>query len=105
VENNQTAFTNGFEKGEMVLLPIAHKYGNYYADDTTLAKLKETNRIVFTYQGSQLDSSLDIAGIINETGNVIGMMPHPERAADRLLGNMEGLRLFKSILNTWRESA
>jgi phosphoribosylformylglycinamidine synthase len=105
VENNQTFLTKGLEVGEMILLPIAHKYGNYYADDATLAKLKESNRIVFTYQSSQLNSSLDIAGIINEAGNVIGMMPHPERAADRLLGNMEGLRLFKSILKTWRENA
>ena len=105
VENNQTLFTKDFEKGEIILLPIAHKHGNYYADSSTLAKLQESNRIVFTYQSRQMDSSLDIAGIVNEAGNVLGMMPHPERACDRFLGNVEGLRLFKSILNTWREKA
>ena len=105
VENNQTLFTKDFEPGEMILLPIAHKYGNYYADDVTLAGLKESHRIVFTYQSTKMDSALNIAGIVNEAGNVLGMMPHPERACDRLLGNVEGLRFFKSILNTWREKA
>ena len=105
VENNETAFTRGFEQGEMILLPVAHKYGNYYADKATLARLKASNRIVFTYQSTKMDSALNIAGIVNEEGNVLGMMPHPERACDRLLGNAEGLRFFKSILNTWREKS
>ena len=103
VENNQTLFTKDFEKGEMILLPIAHKFGHYYAEPSTLMKLQESNQIVFTYQSNKMDSSLGIAGIVNEAGNVLGMMPHPERACDRLLGNVEGLRLFKSILNAWRE--
>jgi len=105
VENNETAFTRCYEPGEIILLPIAHKYGHYYADDATLAGLKASNQIVFTYQSTKMDSALNIAGIVNEAGNVLGMMPHPERASDRLLGNVEGLRFFKSILNTWREKA
>ena len=105
VENNKTVFTRDFNKGEMVLLPIAHKYGNYVADPTTLEELLSSNRIIFTYQGSKMDSTFSIAGIVNEKGNVLGMMAHPERATDRLLGNVEGLRFFKSILKTWREKA
>ena len=105
VVNPQTAFTKGFEQDELLLLPIAHKYGHYYADPLTLEKLEASNRIVFTYQSQQMDSSLGIAGIVNEAGNVLGMMPHPERATDRLLGNVEGLRIFKSIVNTWREKS
>jgi phosphoribosylformylglycinamidine synthase len=103
VENNDTMFTKSFDKGEMLILPIAHKYGSYLADSKTLEDLINYNRIVLTYQGSQMDSSFNIAGIINETGNVLGIMAHPERAVDRLLGSTEGLRIFKSTLNTWRE--
>jgi phosphoribosylformylglycinamidine synthase len=103
VENNQTLFTKDYEKGEMILLPIGHKYGNYTAKPEILEELVQSNQIVFTYQSGQMDSSLGIAGIVNKEGNVLGLMAHPERAGDKLLGSTEGLRLFKSILNTWRD--
>ncbi|WP_413363791.1 phosphoribosylformylglycinamidine synthase subunit PurQ [Lysinibacillus sp. 3P01SB] len=105
VENNQTFFTSQYEQGEIITVPIAHGEGNYYCDEETLQKLKENNQIVFTYSGENPNGSLeDIAGIINERGNVLGMMPHPERAVDALVGGADGLRLFKSIVKQWRES-
>jgi phosphoribosylformylglycinamidine synthase len=106
VENNRTLFTSLYQKGETIRIPIAHGEGNYFCDDQTLKELKENHRIVFSYAGENPNGSMaNIAGIVNSSGNVLGMMPHPERAADALLGNVDGLRLFKSILNNWRESA
>jgi phosphoribosylformylglycinamidine synthase subunit PurQ / glutaminase len=104
VENNQTMFSAGLEKGETITIPVAHGEGNYYCDDETLAKLKANNQIVFTYKKNPNGSLEDIAGIINEQGNVLGMMPHPERAVDELLGGADGLKLFQSIVKTWREA-
>ena len=105
VENNNTMFTNLYEDKEVITVPIAHGEGNYYCDEETLQKLKENKQIVFTYEGTNPNGSLaDIAGIINERGNVLGMMPHPERAIDALLGSADGLKLFKSIVKNWRES-
>lgn len=105
VENNNTMFTNLYEEKEVITIPIAHGEGNYYCDEETLQKLKENNQIAFTYEGTNPNGSLaDIAGITNERGNVLGMMPHPERAVDALLGSADGLKLFKSIVKNWRES-
>ncbi|MBD3108878.1 phosphoribosylformylglycinamidine synthase subunit PurQ [Bacillus sp. AGMB 02131] len=105
VENNKTMFTNLYEENEVITIPIAHGEGNYYCDEETLQKLKENNQIAFTYGGTNPNGSLaDIAGITNERGNVLGMMPHPERAVDALLGSADGLKLFKSIVKHWRES-
>ena len=105
VENNNTLFTNGYEQGQVINVPIAHGEGNYYCDEETLAKLKANNQVVFTYKGDNPNGSLeDIAGIINERGNVLGMMPHPERAVDALVGGADGLALFKSIVKQWREN-
>lgn len=105
VENNNTLFTNEYEQGQVINIPIAHGEGNYYCDEETLEKLKANNQIVFTYSGENPNGSLeDIAGIINERGNVLGMMPHPERAVDELVGGADGLVLFKSIVKQWRES-
>ncbi|MFC5541696.1 MAG: phosphoribosylformylglycinamidine synthase subunit PurQ [Bacilli bacterium] len=105
VENNQTLFTNQYEQGQIIQIPIAHGEGNYFCDEETLKKLKENNQIVFTYSGENPNGSLEnIAGIVNERGNVLGMMPHPERAVDALLGSADGLALFKSIVKQWRES-
>ena len=105
VENNQTMFSSTYEIDEVITIPIAHGEGNYYCDEETLAKLKANNQIVFTYNGSNPNGSLeDIAGIINEKGNVLGMMPHPERAVDELLGGADGLKLFQSIVKQWREA-
>lgn len=104
VENNSTLFTNGYEEGEVINIPIAHGEGNYYCDDETLASLQANNQIVFTYEGENPNGSLaDIAGIINKEGNVLGMMPHPERAANEIVGGADGLKLFKSIVKQWRE--
>lgn len=105
VENNDTLFTNQYEAGQIINIPIAHGEGNYFCDENTLAQLKANNQIVFTYSGENPNGSLeDIAGIINERGNVLGMMPHPERAVDALLGSGDGLKVFKSIVKMWRES-
>ncbi|WP_028612387.1 phosphoribosylformylglycinamidine synthase subunit PurQ [Paenibacillus harenae] len=105
VANNTTAFTNQYSKGEMINIPIAHGEGNYFCDDTTLAELKANNQIVFRYAGdtNPNGSVENIAGISNKAGNVVGMMPHPERAIDQLLGSEDGKRMFTSILNAWRE--
>lgn len=105
VENNTTMFTNLYGDKEVITIPIAHGEGNYYCDEETLEKLKANNQIAFTYEGNNPNGSLaDIAGITNERGNVLGMMPHPERAVDALLGSADGLKLFKSIVKHWRES-
>lgn len=98
VENNQTIFTNKYAQGEVIQIPIAHGSGNYFADEETLRKLKQEKRILFTYMDNPNGSMENIAGIVNEKGNVLGMMPHPERAVESLLGGTDGLRLFKSIL-------
>ncbi|MEB2281314.1 phosphoribosylformylglycinamidine synthase subunit PurQ [Lysinibacillus xylanilyticus] len=105
VENNNTLFTNQYDQGQMINIPIAHGEGNYYCDEETLQQLKDNNQIVFTYSGENPNGSLeDIAGITNERGNVLGMMPHPERAVDALVGGADGLAVFKSIVKQWREN-
>jgi len=102
VENAATAFTSGYAAAETIDIPIAHGEGNYYCDPATLQQLQEENRIVFRYAGENPNGSVDgIAGIINAEGNVLGMMPHPERAVKGLLGSADGARLFQSILNAW----
>ncbi|MCC3382309.1 phosphoribosylformylglycinamidine synthase subunit PurQ [Paenibacillus farraposensis] len=103
VENNKTPFTKDYVAGEEIVIPIAHGEGNYYCDDETLARLRANNQIVFTYKDNPNGSMTDIAGICNEQGNVLGMMPHPERAVDALLGTDDGKRMFTSILNAWRD--
>ncbi len=105
VENNNTLFTNQYDKDQVIKVPIAHGEGNYYCDEATLQQLKDNNQIVFTYEGDNPNGSLEnIAGIINEKGNVLGMMPHPERAVNEIIGGADGLKLFKSIVKQWRES-
>jgi len=105
VKNNETMFTSDYSKGEVIKVPIAHGEGNYTCDAETLASLKANNQIVFTYTTDNPNGSVeDIAGIINERGNVLGMMPHPERAVHELIGGTDGLALFKSIVKQWRES-
>ncbi|MDL0419373.1 phosphoribosylformylglycinamidine synthase subunit PurQ [Caldibacillus thermoamylovorans] len=105
VKNSNTMFTNQYAPEEIIEIPIAHGEGNYYCDETTLAKLKANNQIVFTYHNENPNGSIEnIAGIMNKQGNVLGMMPHPERAVANLLGSHDGLKLFQSIVNQWRES-
>lgn len=98
VVNAQTRFTQAYGSSPEITLPIAHGEGNYYCDDATLATLKANNQIVFTYQDNPNGSVADIAGITNVAGNVLGMMPHPERAVESLLGTTDGLPLFRSML-------
>ncbi|MBU8880281.1 phosphoribosylformylglycinamidine synthase subunit PurQ [Bacillus sp. FJAT-29790] len=105
VENNETMFSSEYEKNETIMIPVAHADGNYDCDEETLEKLKENNQIVFTYSGSNPNGSLEnIAGIINEKGNVLGLMPHPERAVEEIIGGTDGLKLFQSIVKQWRET-
>jgi phosphoribosylformylglycinamidine synthase len=104
VENNESMFTTGYEKGQVITVPIAHGEGNYYCDQETYESLKNNNQIIFRYQNNPNGSLDDIAGIVNEKGNVLGMMPHPERAVDALLGSADGLQLFRSIVRNWREN-
>lgn len=100
VENNNTIFTSEYQKGEKINLPIAHADGSFYADSETLKQIEDNGQVVFRYSKENPNGSLNnIAGITNERGNVLGMMPHPERAVEALLGNTDGLRLFKSILD------
>ncbi|WLR42244.1 phosphoribosylformylglycinamidine synthase subunit PurQ [Bacillus carboniphilus] len=104
VENHETMFTSGYQQGQKITIPIAHGEGNYECDDETLKQLKKNNQIVFTYDHNPNGSVNNIAGIVNEQGNILGMMPHPERAVDKLLGSDDGLTLFKSIVKNWRET-
>ncbi len=104
VENNSTLFTSEYEKDEKITLPIAHADGCFYADPTILAEIEQKHQVAFRYSDFNPNGSLnDIAGITNERGNVFGMMPHPERAVETLLGSTDGLRLFKSLLNSSTE--
>lgn len=107
VENVDTAFTTETQKGQLLRVPVSHGEGNYFADQKTLGKLERDGRVVFRYTtaaGAVTDeanpngSLNNIAGIINENGNVLGMMPHPERASEPLLGSEDGLAIFKSIV-------
>jgi phosphoribosylformylglycinamidine synthase len=107
VETSNTPFTNAANPGDVVVMPISHGEGNYYVDPETLARLKTEDRIVFRYcdaEGnatpeSNPNGSLDnIAGVLNEGRNVLGMMPHPERASEALLGGTDGLLIWKSML-------
>lgn len=104
VENEKTPFTLDFQAGEKVSFPIAHGEGNYYCDEATLASLKKHHQIVFRYDGENPNGSVDrIAGICNREGNVLGMMPHPERAITSWMGSEDGARLFTSMLAYWRK--
>ncbi|WIV19752.1 phosphoribosylformylglycinamidine synthase subunit PurQ [Paenibacillus polygoni] len=103
VENNNTPFTREYEAGEEIVIPIAHGEGNYYCDEETLAEITENNQIVFTYKNNHNGSLNNIAGVSNKAGNVVGMMPHPERAVNEVLGTTDGKRMFTSILNAWRD--
>jgi phosphoribosylformylglycinamidine synthase len=98
VENSQTAFTSRYEAGEEILIPVAHHDGNYQADPETLDRLEGEGRIAFRYSGECNGSARDIAGIVSESGNVLGMMPHPERMVEPAHGRTDGRRLFEGLL-------
>lgn len=98
VENNSTAFTKKYAAGQIINVPIAHHDGNYFADDATLKSLQENAQIAFTYVENPNGSRANIAGIFNAKKNVLGMMPHPERHAETLLGGVDGKGVFASLL-------
>ena len=98
VETTNTPFTTAAERGRILTLPVAHGEGCYYADDRTLAALKAEDRVVLRYVDNPNGSLDDIAGICNERRNVMGMMPHPERAADALLGSADGRVILESMV-------
>jgi phosphoribosylformylglycinamidine synthase subunit PurQ / glutaminase len=105
VESINNPFTQQYQLGEEINIPIAHGEGNYYCDDAVLKGLQDNGQIIFRYAGDNPNGSVDdIAGISNKAGNVLGMMPHPERAIHELLGSVDGKRMFTSILSTWRGS-
>jgi phosphoribosylformylglycinamidine synthase len=100
VENTDSPFTRGYARGQTVTLPVAHHDGNYYADDATLDRLEGEGRVAFRYRrrDNPNGSARDIAGILNEHGNVLGMMPHPERAVDPLHCGTDGRAVFAGLL-------
>jgi phosphoribosylformylglycinamidine synthase I len=98
VENSQSIFTSAYEAGEEINIPVAHHDGNYQADAETLERLEGEGRVAFRYTGEVNGSARNIAGILNAQGNVLGMMPHPERALEPAHGNTDGRRLFEGLL-------
>jgi len=107
VENDSSRVTNQMSKGDVLKIPVAHAEGRYYCDDATLQELKANDQVLFRYSDqdggvsseANINGSRDsIAGICNKQGNVFGMMPHPERASEEVLGNADGRRMFESIL-------
>jgi phosphoribosylformylglycinamidine synthase I len=112
VENANTKFTSKCAAGELLEIPVAHGDGNYFADPDALKRLEDNRQIVFRYcdrfgnctdDANPNGSIHNIAGIINETGNVLGMMPHPERASDPVLKHTDGRKIFESIIQTVNE--
>jgi phosphoribosylformylglycinamidine synthase len=98
VANNRTLFTSGYAQDEAIRIPVAHHDGNYQADAETLERIEGEGQVAFRYACTVNGSVNDIAGIVNERGNVLGMMPHPERAAEPAHGNQDGRRLFDSLV-------
>ncbi|MEL7092922.1 MAG: phosphoribosylformylglycinamidine synthase subunit PurQ [Pseudomonadota bacterium] len=100
VETSQSAFTEGYNAGDVIDIPIAHHDGNYFADAATLDALEAEDRVAFRYTDNPNGSQRDIAGILSDNRRVLGMMPHPERAADSGHGGTDGQALFRALLNT-----
>ena len=100
VLESQSVFTRGYEKGQRIEIPVAHGEGNYFADEETLDRLEGEGRVVFKYAPGENPngSARDIAGILNDKRNVLGLMPHPERVCDPLLGGTDGKAMFESLL-------
>ncbi|SLN56273.1 phosphoribosylformylglycinamidine synthase subunit PurQ [Oceanibacterium hippocampi] len=110
VENAATPFTRGYRGGDVIRVPVAHHDGNYFADPETLARLRGEGRVAFRYCAADGDageranpngSADDIAGILNERGNVLGLMPHPERLADPALGGTDGRPMFTALVESF----
>lgn len=98
VDNNQSLFTSGYDAGQDIVIPVAHHDGNYFADDATLDRLEGEGRVAFRYAEDVNGSARSIAGVLNEAGNVLGMMPHPERVIESAQGGSDGRALFESAM-------
>jgi len=112
VKRSDTPFTNQLKKDQIIRVPVAHGEGNYYCDEKTLNELKIQNRIIFTYCSEKGEENIDfnpngsienIAGIISREGNVLGMMPHPERCSEEILGGTDGFNIFSSMVDWLKE--
>lgn len=100
VENSQTLFTSGYSQGQRITIPVAHHDGNYFADEATLDRLEGEGRIAFRYADDVNGSIRAIAGVLNQAGNILGMMPHPERAIEEAHGGTSGRALFESAIGS-----
>ena len=98
VETSQSLFTAGYEAGQRLVIPVAHHDGNYFADDATLDRLEGEGRVAFRYAEAVNGSARNIAGLLNAKGNVLGMMPHPERMVEAAHGGSDGRALFESVI-------
>jgi phosphoribosylformylglycinamidine synthase len=98
VENNQSLFTAGYDAGQQITIPVAHHDGNYFADDATLDRLEGEGRVAFRYADNVNGSARNIAGVLGDRGNVLGMMPHPERMIEAAHGGSDGRALFESVV-------
>jgi phosphoribosylformylglycinamidine synthase len=99
-ETTDSPFTNQLKKGQLLHIPIGHGDGNYFADTETLKRLQGEDRIAFRYHGENPNGSMEsIAGILNEGRNVLGMMPHPDRSSEQILGSQDGKQIFESMVN------
>jgi phosphoribosylformylglycinamidine synthase len=96
-ENNTSAFTQRYFKGQTITIPVAHHDGNFFADDATLDRLEGEGRVAFRYAEEVNGSARNIAGVLNEGGNVLGMMPHPERFIEAAQGGIDGRALFEGV--------
>jgi phosphoribosylformylglycinamidine synthase len=100
VENAQSLFTSHYDQGQEITIPVAHHDGNFYADDATLDRLEGEGRVAFRYAEEVNGSARSIAGVLNEGGNVLGMMPHPERMIEAAQGGSDGRALFESVVKS-----
>jgi phosphoribosylformylglycinamidine synthase I len=100
IDNSQSAFTSRYDAGERISVPVAHHDGNYFADSETLDRLEQEGRVAFRYAESVNGSARNIAGILNDAGNVLGMMPHPERVIEKAHGRTDGRRLFEGLVES-----
>jgi phosphoribosylformylglycinamidine synthase len=98
VENSQSMFTSGYSAGEKIHIPVAHHDGNFFADDATIDRLEGEGRVAFRYAEPVNGSARNIAGVLNDAGNVLGMMPHPERMIEAMQGGSDGRRLFEGLI-------
>ena len=100
VENSQSLFTSGYNSNEEIVIPVAHHDGNFQADEATLDRLEGEGRVAFRYLEEVNGSARRIAGILNDAGNVLGLMPHPERVTEKAHGGTDGRRMFEGLLET-----